>query len=106
MSVARKVYVKVLAEFDFDGTVRPVSIEWEDGRMYAVDRLIDTRMAASTKVGGQGIRYTCRICGHEAFLFQDERRWFMEAKDEAGAGCADDSRPGAKVGTGCANLGA
>jgi hypothetical protein len=81
MIVARKVYVKVVAEFDTTGKVRPISIEWEDGHVYAVDKLIDTRMAASTKVGGQGTRYTCRICGHEAFLFQDEQRWFMEAKD-------------------------
>jgi hypothetical protein len=77
--VARKVYVKALVEFDTAGRVRPVSIEWEDGRVYPVDRLLDTRMAAATKAGGHGIRYTCRILGRETYLFQDDQRWFVEA---------------------------
>ena len=37
--------------------------------------------AASTKVGGTGIRYTVQICGKPTFLFDEENgKWFVEAK--------------------------
>ena len=79
--MARRVYVRVIAEFDETGGVHPMSVAWEDGRWFTVDRVLDVRRAASTKVGGQGIRYTCRIMGHETYLFDDNGRWFVEAKD-------------------------
>ena len=41
----------------------------------------DTRRAAATKAGGQGIRYPCRVRGREVYLFEDEGRWFVEARD-------------------------
>ena len=75
----RRVYVKVVAEFDEEGGVHPLSITWEDGRTFEVDRVLDVRREASTKVGGQGIRYTCRILGRETYLFEDDGRWFVEA---------------------------
>ena len=28
--------------------------------------------------GGLGVRYTCRICGKEVWLFEEEGRWFLE----------------------------
>ncbi len=78
--MARKVVVRVLAEFDEQGQVRPRSIVWEDGRSYAIDRVLDVRPAASLKVGGSGIRYTCRIQGQVVYLFEDDRCWFMEGR--------------------------
>jgi len=78
--MAHRVYVKVIAEFDEAGSIRPLSIAWEDGRKFCVDRVLDVRRAASTKAGGQGIRYTCRIMGKETYLFNDDGRWFVEAK--------------------------
>lgn len=78
--MARRVYVKVIVEYDEAGGVRPLSIAWEDGRRFEVDRLLDVRRAAATKAGGQGIRYTCRIRGHETYLFEDDGRWFVEGK--------------------------
>lgn len=79
--MARRVYVRVIVEYDETGGVRPLSIAWEDGRSFEVDRLLDVRRAAATKAGGQGIRYTCRIRGHETYLFEDDGRWFVEGKD-------------------------
>ena len=76
----RRVYVKVVVQIDEAGGVRPLSVAWENGRTFEVDRLLDVRRAASTKVGGQGIRYTCRIRGHETYLFEDNGRWFVEAR--------------------------
>ncbi len=76
----KKVYVRVLAEFDENGMILPRSIRWEDGRRFTVDEVADVRPAASTKVGGSGMRYACRIAGKYVYLFRDRSRWFMEGK--------------------------
>ena len=78
--MARRAYVKVVVEVSPEGKVRPLEVEWEDGRRFEVDRLLDVRWAAATKAGGQGMRYTVRILGRETYLFEDEGRWFVEAR--------------------------
>ncbi len=77
----RKVYVDVTLKQDKYGTIVPLTVTWEDGRKYEIDRVIDVRRAASTKVGGNGVRFTVRILGKETYLFDDGERWFVEAKD-------------------------
>ncbi len=77
----RKVYVDVTLKQDKYGTIVPLSVTWEDGRRYEIDRVLDVRRAASTKVGGAGVRFTVRISGRETYLFDDGERWFVEAKD-------------------------
>lgn len=81
MRMARRAYVKVVVEYSPEGQVRPLMVEWEDGRKFEVDRLLDVRRAASTKAGGSGMRYRVRIMGNETYLFEDEGRWFVEAKE-------------------------
>ena len=76
----RKVYVPVNLDVDEDGNIRPRLIRWEDGRVYEIDRLKQKCRAASTKVGCCGIRYTVMICGHETHLFNEDDKWFVEAK--------------------------
>ena len=76
----RKVYVPVNLDVDEDGNIRPRLIRWEDGRVYEIDRLKQKCRAASTKVGGCGIRYTVMICGHETHLFNEDDKWVVEAK--------------------------
>lgn len=78
--MARKVFVSVTVKYDEAGQARPLSIQWEDGRTYEVDRVLDVRRAASLKVGGMGMRYTCRILGRETYLFEEQNRWYVEAK--------------------------
>lgn len=77
----RKVFVSVLVQHGNDGKKVPPSIAFEDGKKYEVDRLIERRRAAASKVGGTGIRYTIRICDHQTFLFEDEDMWFVEARN-------------------------
>lgn len=77
----RKVFVEVVARFDTSGKLLPMSIVWDDGRTFDVDKILDVRQAASLKAGGQGMRYTCRICGKEVYLFYDAPKWFMEGKN-------------------------
>ena len=79
--MARRVYVNVIARHDEQGGVRPLEVEWEDGQRFEVDKLLDVRRAAALKAGGQGVRYTVRILGKETYLFEDEGRWFVEAKE-------------------------
>lgn len=80
----KKRYVDVVALHREDGSVRPLSIVWEDGRRFKVDRILDTRRAASLKVGGTGVRYLVRIQNKDTFLFFEDPRWFVEEKVRAG----------------------
>ena len=75
-----KRYVKVVSVTDEDGCITPVSIEWEDGRVYEIDRILDRRQAASLKVGGTGMRYLVRIGHAKTYLFHEGPRWYVEAK--------------------------
>ena len=76
-----KAYVPVVARFDKVGRVVPMSIEWEDGRIYRIERVLEARRAASLKAGGRGTRYRIRMeNGQETFLFYEDRAWFVERK--------------------------
>jgi len=69
------------AYFTKEGEIFPIKFVWEDGRKYTVDKILDKRKAASLKVGGQGIRYTCRVSGKEIYMYlEDGNRWFIEGK--------------------------
>ena len=76
-----KTYVNVMVIYDQDGNVTPLSIEWEDGRIYEIDQVLDVRKAASTKAGGIGMRYTVKIGRSITYLFFDcFIKWFVEKK--------------------------
>ena len=62
-----------------NGTVKPRRFQWEDGAIYQIDRILHITPAASTKVGGRGIRYTVMIEGQEKYIFREDDKWFMEA---------------------------
>lgn len=77
----RKMFVNVNLDVDTEGNIRPCLIRWPGGRVFEVDRLVDRRRAASTKVGGCGIRYTIMVLGHETYLYNEDGKWFVEAKE-------------------------
>lgn len=85
--MSRRVYVEVAAVFTPEGQIMPRQIRWEDGTLFAIDRVVDIRKAAATKAGGCGLRYTIRIRGQQTYLFLDEDRWFVESKDTKTANC-------------------
>ena len=76
-----KRYITVVAQTDETGEVTPLTIVWEDGRRYAIDRVLDRRQAHSLKTGGTGIRYTVRVGGQATYLWYEGPRWFVEAKE-------------------------
>ena len=47
--MVRKVYVEVTARFDVHGNITPLSVTWEDGTVYEIDKVVDKRRAASLK---------------------------------------------------------
>lgn len=73
-----KAFVEITAKHCLDGQIKPLSIKWSDGRTFEIDKIMDARVAASLKGGGQGMRYTCRIRNRVFFLFHDEEQWFIE----------------------------
>jgi hypothetical protein len=75
-----KHYVEVVTRTGTDGKVVPLSIIWDDGRVFEIDRVTDMRRAASLKVGGTGIRYICQIKDTHTFLYFEDPLWFVEEK--------------------------
>ena len=80
VSMFRKVYIDVILKTDKEGVIRPLTIVWEDGKTFEIDRVKAICKAASLKVGGCGTRYTVVIEGKETYLFHEDERWFVEAK--------------------------
>jgi len=76
-----KAFVNVLLKVATDRTKTPVSLTFEDGKEYTIDRVCGRQRAAATKVGGTGIRYTIMVNGKRTFLFEDDGLWFVEAKN-------------------------
>ena len=82
----RRVDVGVTLKVSPEGNVRPLTITFENGKTYTIDRLKERKRAAATKVGGTGIRYTVVFQNRDSYLFEDEGNWFVEAK-KYGGGC-------------------
>jgi hypothetical protein len=73
-----KEYLTVKLRVNPDGSIRPLSFIWTDGNAYKIERILHMTPAASTKVGGRGMRYTIVVEGKESYLFEEAGRWFME----------------------------
>ena len=76
-----KVYVAVKAQFLPDGSLMPLSVTWEDGREFEIDRATGRCRRASMKAGGSGIRYTVEIGARKTYRFLEEDKWFVERRD-------------------------
>ena len=79
----RRVDVGVTLKVSPEGNVGPLTITFENGKTYTTDRLKERKRARATKVGGTGIRYTVVIQNRETYLFEDEGKSFVEAKNYA-----------------------
>lgn len=83
----RKKYIEVVAKFDIEGKITPLSINWDDGRIFHIDKVLDVRQAVSLKAGGTGYRYLVSINGVNRYLFCEGQniknkhgfyKWFVE----------------------------
>ncbi|MBQ8953917.1 MAG: hypothetical protein IJ048_07345 [Clostridia bacterium] len=73
----RKVPVGVLAQFDAEGRLLPVSITWENGRVYHIDRVLGMRVS---RMNRDNHRYDVVIHTQPAYLYRAGDRWYMEAE--------------------------
>ena len=76
-----KKYVDMIVQYTEDGQIIPLAVRWSAGELFEIDKVLDVQRAASLKAGGAGIRYTCRVKGREKYIWLEEDRWFVEAKD-------------------------
>ncbi len=81
--MARKVFVEVTAKFDTEGRIIPLSLLWEDGTVYEINRVLDVRRAASLKAGGMGIRYTVSKAADKAICILKNQNGLWKQKDDA-----------------------
>lgn len=70
--------ITVIAKMQDDGKIIPLTILWNNEKSFEIDKVLDIRKKASTKGGGKGLRYTCKILGQERFLWLDDSIWFVE----------------------------
>ncbi len=83
-----RTYVEVVTEFDADGTMIPLSLTWENGTVYEIDKVLDVRKSAAKKAGSGGDRYTIKTHGQTTYLFFERMipandvigRWFVERR--------------------------
>ena len=61
MDMARRIYVRVMVEIDEAGSVKPVRVFWEDGRVFDVERVMEVHFAAAERAGGAGMCYSCSM---------------------------------------------
>lgn len=77
----RKVYVTMFLRVDREGHATPVRLEWEDGRIYPIDRVISERMSPPEHVGAIATRrYDVVVSGRKRTVYLEtyENRWFVE----------------------------
>ena len=79
----KKVYVVMNVQVQPDGSIRPMSMVWEDGTIYEIDSVLHIVPAASLKVGGCGTRYTVIIEGKQRDVFDEGGKWFVEKEVRA-----------------------
>jgi hypothetical protein len=74
-----KCYVSVEVYYTSAGQLIPLSVEWEDGRVFHIDRAEEPEPAVS-RTGSCGERYACSIHGVKTFLYYEDPAWFVEKK--------------------------
>ena len=70
-----RVGVTVFCQIDADGILTPLSIEWKDGRVWEIERVLHT--CRSPDFSFSGIRYTVLIGGAEKYLHLDDTCWYV-----------------------------
>lgn len=76
----KKEFVSVIVKFNEIGNKTPLSIIWNNGKIYEIDKVIAVKNRASMKVGGIGERYEIRINNNTTYLFFEDGKWFVEQK--------------------------
>ena len=76
-----KIYVVTFLRISEDGIMKPVAVEWTDGKLFEIDKVVDERNAPPEHTGGVLTRkYRVVIRGKEKIIYLDKQtnRWFVE----------------------------
>ena len=76
-----QINVAMVLNVDADGKMKPVEIEWVNGRRYEISKILDKKNAPPRHVGsGMTVRYRILVQGRERELYHEQftNRWFME----------------------------
>ena len=69
------MYVNVFAKFDKDGNVTPVWVEWVDGTIYEVNRIMETTVHKNKRLETEEVCYFVQIGQRKTRLLYDKKRW-------------------------------
>ena len=58
------------------GTIRPIRIHWDDGRVWNIKRTLHISRPVENEF--KGIRYTVLIGSAEKYMYLDGTRWYVE----------------------------
>lgn len=74
------VYVKVAVEFQKNGPMIPKTIEWEDGRTFEIQRVLDDDGTMTYP----GVKYVCLVNGQKVHLIYDQNNRFFVFRKKRG----------------------
>ena len=72
-----KVFVQVDSKRLESGEILPVTISWQDGRIWNIDRVIHS--CAYSDGEYEGIRYTVFIGSAERYIYRAGHAWYVMA---------------------------
>lgn len=76
-----KVFIALYLYVNCAGEIKPCRIEWEDQRLYEIDKVIDVEVSPPPHVGSLSTyKYTVLVQGRkkELYLEQTTGQWFVE----------------------------
>jgi len=73
-----RTYLEVTMSQKTTGKIVPLSFAWEDGRVFKIDKVLQTRPGNSLKAFAPGWRYYCQTGRKKYYLHYDGERWYVE----------------------------
>ena len=73
----KKIYVQVDSERQESGEVIPLTVSWQDGRIWNIDRVLHSCISHDGEY--EGIRYTVIIGSSEKYIYRAGHAWYVMA---------------------------
>lgn len=76
-----KVYIAVILYVGTDGRMKPIALDWEDGRRFPIDKVVSERNCPPDHVGAiLTRRFDVRMEGKEKTMYLELQtgKWFVE----------------------------
>lgn len=77
----QRTYVGVGAVADVHGRVRPLWVDWTDGRRFLVDKVVSSRPYRPPGTGSGGTRFVIQTGDTQTQLFYEDPKWYVESKE-------------------------